>query len=211
MAFGIYVHWPFCAAKCPYCDFNSHVRARDRRSRLDERHRAANWNGRRSCRAMRARMVEVDLLWRRHAVSDDAAHAVAPVLDAIAQLWPMAHDVEITLESNPASADAARFRDYRAAGVNRLSLGVQALNDADLKFLGRLHNVAEAKAALAMAMADVRSRLARSHLCAAGANARAMARGTDAKRSRSAPSICRSISSPSSPRRRSPRSRAPAR
>ena len=79
--------------------------------------------------------------------------AVARVIDAIGQLWLLAPDAEITLESNPASAEAAHFRDYRAAGVNRVSLGVQALNDSDLKFLGRLHNVADAKAALAMAMA----------------------------------------------------------
>ncbi len=78
--------------------------------------------------------------------------AVGRVIDAIGRLWTLASDAEITLESNPASAEAARFRDYRAAGVNRVSLGVQALNDADLKFLGRLHNVAEAKSALAMAM-----------------------------------------------------------
>ena len=76
------------------------------------------------------------------------------MLDTIARLWRTANDVEITLEANPASADAARFADYRAAGVNRLSLGVQALNDADLKMLGRLHNVAEAKAALKLAMAN---------------------------------------------------------
>jgi putative oxygen-independent coproporphyrinogen III oxidase len=74
------------------------------------------------------------------------------ILEKIAALWPVSSAVEITLESNPASADAARFRDYRAAGINRLSLGVQALNDADLKFFGRLHDVAEAKAALALAM-----------------------------------------------------------
>ena len=83
----------------------------------------------------------------------------------------MANDVEITLESNPASADAARFADYRAAGVNRLSLGVQALNDADLKMLGRLHDVAEAKAALKLAHEEFRPRLARSDLCAARSDA----------------------------------------
>ena len=93
--------------------------------------------------------------------------SVGRMLDTIARLWPMANDVEITLEANPASADAARFADYRAAGVNRLSLGVQALNDADLKMLGRLHDVAEAKAALKLAMAQFRARLARSDLCAA--------------------------------------------
>jgi oxygen-independent coproporphyrinogen-3 oxidase len=79
--------------------------------------------------------------------------SVGTVIDAIARLWPVANDLEITLEANPASAEAAHFRDYRAAGVNRVSLGVQALNDADLKFLGRLHDTAEAKAALKMAMA----------------------------------------------------------
>jgi oxygen-independent coproporphyrinogen-3 oxidase len=79
--------------------------------------------------------------------------SAARILDKISRLWRMANDVEITLEANPASADAARFADYRAAGVNRLSLGMQALNDADLKFLGRLHNAAEARAALDLAMA----------------------------------------------------------
>ena len=83
----------------------------------------------------------------------------------IARLWPMANDVEITLEANPASADAARFADYRAAGVNRLSLGVQALNDADLKMLGRLHDVAEAKARAGAGDAQFRPRLAGSDLC----------------------------------------------
>src|SRR5204863_4337244 len=80
--------------------------------------------------------------------------ATGRVLAKIASLWPMANDAEITLEANPASADAARFADYRAAGINRISLGVQALNDTDLKKLGRLHDVAEAKAALALAMAN---------------------------------------------------------
>ncbi len=81
-----------------------------------------------------------------------SGHAAGRVIEAIARLWPVANDVEVTLESNPASADGTRFRDYRAAGVNRLSLGVQALNDPDLKALGRLHNAAEAKDALALAM-----------------------------------------------------------
>jgi oxygen-independent coproporphyrinogen-3 oxidase len=149
--FGIYVHWPFCAAKCPYCDFNSHVR-----SEIDE----AGW----------ANAIVRELEWTAQSQGDARPEvksvffgggtpslmrgaSTAAVLDTIAKLWPVARDVEITLESNPASADAARFRDYRAAGVNRLSLGVQALNDADLKFFGRLHNVAEAKQALAAAMA----------------------------------------------------------
>jgi putative oxygen-independent coproporphyrinogen III oxidase len=149
--FGIYVHWPFCAAKCPYCDFNSHVR-----SQIDE----AGW----------ADAIVKELEWTAQLQGDARPEvktiffgggtpslmrgtSTAMVLDAIARLWPVARDAEVTLESNPASADAGRFRDYRAAGVNRLSLGVQALTDSDLKFLGRLHNVAEAKRALAAAMA----------------------------------------------------------
>jgi putative oxygen-independent coproporphyrinogen III oxidase len=148
--FGIYVHWPFCAAKCPYCDFNSHVR-----SQIDD----LGW--------VSGILRELQFVAELQGVSRPAVEtiffgggtpslmrgqSVAKVLDTIAKLWPMAPDVEITLESNPASADAERFRDYRNAGVNRLSLGVQALSDADLRALGRLHNVAEAKAALRLAM-----------------------------------------------------------
>ena len=150
MAFGIYVHWPFCAAKCPYCDFNSHVR-----SAIDEE----GW----------VAAIGRELEWTAKAQGEDrpivetiffgggtpslmSGKSTARILDKIARGWRMANDVEITLEANPASADAARFADYRAAGVNRLSLGVQALNDTDLKALGRLHNAEEAKAALALAM-----------------------------------------------------------
>jgi putative oxygen-independent coproporphyrinogen III oxidase len=150
MSFGVYVHWPFCAAKCPYCDFNSHVR-----TSIDE----SGW----------LVAIEKQLEWTAAAQGDDrpivetiffgggtpslmAGKSVGRILDKISRTWRMTNDVEITLEANPASADAARFADYKAAGVNRLSLGVQALNDADLKALGRLHNAAEAKAALAMAM-----------------------------------------------------------
>ena len=150
MSFGIYVHWPFCAAKCPYCDFNSHVR-----TAIDE----DGW--------VDALLSELE--WVRRSQGDNApvartvffgggtpslmrGRAVGRVLEKIAALWPMANDVEVTLEANPASADAARFADYAAAGVNRVSLGIQALNDADLKALGRLHDVAEARAALALAL-----------------------------------------------------------
>lgn len=148
--FGIYVHWPFCAAKCPYCDFNSHVR-----SEIDDmawaRAIARELEYVASLRSDGRPIVET-VFFGGGTPSLMSGKAAGTVLDAIARLWPMANDVEITLEANPASADAARFRDYRAAGINRVSLGVQALNDADLKFLGRLHDVAEAKAALAMAM-----------------------------------------------------------
>lgn len=148
--FGLYIHWPFCAAKCPYCDFNSHVRPA-----IDE----TGW-----CNAILAEMAHVAALQgeTRPVVetiffgggtpSLMSGASAGRILDGAKRLWPWANDVEITLEANPASADASRFSDYRAAGVNRVSLGVQALNDADLKFLGRLHNLAEAKAALALAM-----------------------------------------------------------
>jgi oxygen-independent coproporphyrinogen-3 oxidase len=148
--FGIYVHWPFCAAKCPYCDFNSHVRAKvDEDSWLDgivrELEWIADWQG-------ADRPIVQTIFFGGGTPSLMSGKAVGGVIDKIARLWRMSNDVEITLESNPASAEAQRFADYRKCGVNRVSLGVQALNDADLKMLGRLHNVAEAKAALSMAM-----------------------------------------------------------
>jgi putative oxygen-independent coproporphyrinogen III oxidase len=148
--FGIYIHWPFCAAKCPYCDFNSHVRTQIDESAwvkgiARELHHVAALQG-------GVRPTVQTIFFGGGTPSLMHGDSVAAVLDAIVELWPVARDVEVTLESNPASADAQRFRNYRAAGVNRLSLGVQALNDADLKALGRLHDVAEAKAALALAM-----------------------------------------------------------
>jgi oxygen-independent coproporphyrinogen-3 oxidase len=148
--FGIYVHWPFCAAKCPYCDFNSHVRSEFdetlwSRAIVQELEWVATQQG-------NNRPVVESIFFGGGTPSLMSGAAVARVIDAIGRLWSLAPNAEITLESNPASAEAARFRDYRAAGVNRVSLGVQALNDADLKFLGRLHNVADAKSALAMAM-----------------------------------------------------------
>ncbi len=148
--FGIYVHWPYCAAKCPYCDFNSHVRASIDESKWTQAIiRELEW-----VRAAQDRLVpEVKTVFFGGGTpSLMPAKAVESVVDTIAHLWSVASDTEITLEANPASADAARFRDYRTAGINRVSLGVQAFNDADLKFLGRLHNVGEAKSALKMAM-----------------------------------------------------------
>ncbi len=149
--FAVYVHWPFCAAKCPYCDFNSHVRTQiDESGWIDAILKELEWTAQLQGAD---RPIVRTVFFGGGTPSLMQGRSVAAVLDKIASLWRTANDVEVTLESNPASADAERFRDYRAAGVNRLSLGVQALNDADLKFLGRLHDVAEAKAALAMAMA----------------------------------------------------------
>jgi oxygen-independent coproporphyrinogen-3 oxidase len=147
--FGIYVHWPFCAAKCPYCDFNSHVRAKiEEDSWVDgivhELEYTAALQG-------EDRPVVSTVFFGGGTPSLMSGRAVGRVIDTIRRLWRTTNDIEITLESNPASADAERFADYRAVGVNRLSLGVQALNDADLKMLGRLHNVEEAKRALSLA------------------------------------------------------------
>ncbi len=148
--FGIYVHWPFCAAKCPYCDFNSHVRQQiDEAGWIDAIVRELEWTAQQQGAD---RPIVETIFFGGGTPSLMQGKSVARTLDTIARTWRMANDVEITLESNPASADATRFADYRAAGVNRLSLGVQALNDHDLKMLGRLHNVAEAKTALALAM-----------------------------------------------------------
>ena len=151
MSFGVYVHWPFCAAKCPYCDFNSHVRtAINQEGWVDGIVAELDW----VAQHQSERPVVETIFFGGGTPSLMSGQSVGRILQKIAALWPMANDPEITLEANPASADAARFADYRAAGVNRVSLGVQALNDADLKKLGRLHDVAEAKAALKMAMAN---------------------------------------------------------
>jgi len=146
--FALYVHWPFCLAKCPYCDFNSHVRG----AAIDEarfvaafgaeiRHRAALAPG----RTVRS------IFFGGGTPSLMRPQTVQAILDAIAGAWSVAPDAEITLEANPTSVEAGRFRGYRAAGVNRLSIGVQALNDPDLQALGRRHSVAEALAALKVA------------------------------------------------------------
>lgn len=149
--FGIYVHWPFCAAKCPYCDFNSHVRAAlDAEGWAAAIVRELEWV--RNAQGVAAPAVQ-SVFFGGGTPSLASGKAIATILDAIARLWTLSPNIEITLEANPASAEAARFRDYRKAGVNRLSLGVQALRDSDLKFLGRLHTVEDAKAALKAAMA----------------------------------------------------------
>jgi len=146
-ALGVYVHWPFCLSKCPYCDFNSHVR-----ERIDE----ARWRA--------ALLAEIDRAAPRFAGRQIATiffgggtpslmqpATVAAVIDRLAAHWPLEPDVEITLEANPTSVEAGRFAGFRTAGVNRVSLGVQALDDKALRFLGRGHDAAQARAALALA------------------------------------------------------------
>ncbi|WP_371055873.1 radical SAM family heme chaperone HemW [Rhodosalinus sp. K401] len=145
--FGLYVHWPFCAAKCPYCDFNSHV-SRD----IDQ----GRWR--------RAYLAEIDRVGRLTAdrrldtvffgggtPSLMDPDLVAAILDRVRRTWKTDETLEVTLEANPTSVEAGRFRAYGAAGVTRLSMGVQALNDEDLARLGRQHSAAEARAAFDVA------------------------------------------------------------
>ena len=142
--FGVYVHWPFCAAKCPYCDFNSHVRyggidkARFLAAYLAELAHFAE--------ASPGRTV-TSVFFGGGTPSLMAPQVTGAILEAIAGHWTLDEDAEITLEANPTSVEAENFKGYAAAGVNRLSLGIQALDDASLKSLGRLHTAAEAKAA----------------------------------------------------------------
>jgi oxygen-independent coproporphyrinogen-3 oxidase len=147
-AFGIYVHWPFCAAKCPYCDFNSHVRHEP----PDEARFAASIARELEHFASATRGRQVTSVFLGGGTPSLMRPAtVEAVLEAIARYWNVAPDAEITLEANPGSAEADRFRGYRAAGVNRLSLGVQSLDDSALKALGRIHDSAEARRAVEMA------------------------------------------------------------
>ncbi|TWG91342.1 oxygen-independent coproporphyrinogen-3 oxidase [Mesorhizobium sp. J18] len=146
--FGVYVHWPFCAAKCPYCDFNSHVRYQP----VDQQRFVAAFE--REMAIMRARTGprEVTSIFIGGGTpSLMRPETVERILNAVAANWAVPAGIEVTLEANPSSVEAERFRGYRAAGVNRVSLGVQALNDADLRFLGRLHSVAEAVHAIELA------------------------------------------------------------
>jgi len=144
---ALYIHWPFCVSKCPYCDFNSHVR-----DTVDD----AAW-----CAALLADMsYEAALTSGRKLTSIFFGggtpslmppSTVAALIDAAERHWGFANDVEITLEANPSSVEAARFADLAAAGVNRVSLGLQSLDDAALTFLGRAHSVAESLYALGIA------------------------------------------------------------
>lgn len=146
--FGIYIHWPFCAAKCPYCDFNSHVRV----TSIDEKRFVAAFAQELSFQKDRSGSQEVrSIFFGGGTPSLMSAATIGALLDAISSRWTLSSNVEITMEANPTSVEASRLRAYRDAGINRLSLGVQAMNDYDLKMLGRLHSADEAKAAVKMA------------------------------------------------------------
>jgi oxygen-independent coproporphyrinogen-3 oxidase len=147
-AFGVYVHWPFCLSKCPYCDFNSHVR----HTAIDEERFAHAFAREIATTAARVPGRTVTSIFLGGGTpSLMKPQTVGAVLDAIGQHWSVDSGVEVTLEANPTSVEATRFAGYRAAGVNRVSLGVQALDDASLKALGRLHSAQEALDAVAIA------------------------------------------------------------
>ena len=150
--FAVYLHWPFCLSKCPYCDFNSHVR-----ERIDE----AQWQaGLLTALDRQARFLgefapdrkQVDSIFFGGGTPSLMSPAtVAAVLDRLGQHFSLAADIEITLEANPTSIEAGKFRDFRSAGINRVSVGIQALENSALKFLGRAHDADQAKAAIALA------------------------------------------------------------
>jgi putative oxygen-independent coproporphyrinogen III oxidase len=147
-AFGVYVHWPFCLSKCPYCDFNSHVR----HTAIDEERFARAFAQEIATTAERVPGREVSSIFLGGGTpSLMRPETVGAILDAIGQHWRVAKDAEVTLEANPTSVEATRFAGYRTAGVNRVSLGVQALDDASLKELGRLHTAREALDAVKIA------------------------------------------------------------
>ena len=145
--FGLYVHWPFCQAKCPYCDFNSHVV-----SGVDQQRWASALTSeiRRYADETGPRVLD-SIFFGGGTPSLMTPETVATVIDTARASWLSSNDLEITLEANPTSVEASRFDGYARAGVNRVSIGVQALNDPDLKALGRLHSASEAKVAVDIA------------------------------------------------------------
>ena len=145
--FGLYVHWPFCAAKCPYCDFNSHVtktvdHTAWRKAFVSEIERTGQLTKGRVLRSVFFGGGTPSLM---------EPATVAAIMGAVHRNWPVANDLEVTLEANPTSVEAGKFSDFRAAGVNRVSMGIQALNDPDLRKLGRMHTAAEGLAAFDIA------------------------------------------------------------
>ncbi len=146
--FGIYVHWPFCASKCPYCDFNSHVR----KAPIDQPRFVKAFQAELATMAARTPGRTVSSIFFGGGTPSLMEPAtVGAILDAIGSHWDVAPDAEITLEANPTSVEADRFEGFRKAGINRVSLGVQAMNDADLQALGRTHSVADALRAVDIA------------------------------------------------------------
>lgn len=145
--FGIYIHWPFCAAKCPYCDFNSHVRKSVDQSRWLSAIRLELKNN-----AIRTKGRTVNTIFFGGGTpSLMEPETVAGIIKEISKLWVLALDIEISLEANPTSVEAQKFSDFRKAGINRISMGIQSLRNDDLKALGRMHSVNEARKAFDIA------------------------------------------------------------
>ncbi len=145
--FGVYIHWPFCLHKCPYCDFNSHVSAKVDQGQWAT---ALVQEIERTAKLVPNRRVD-SIFFGGGTPSLMPASTVGSIIDTIHRVWGIKPGAEITLEANPTSVEAERFAAYAKAGVNRVSLGVQALNDPDLKALGRMHTVAEARQAFDIA------------------------------------------------------------
>ena len=145
--FAVYVHWPFCESKCPYCDFNSHVRERVDEAAWREALLGSleSWAGETPGRTVGS------VFFGGGTPSLMAPETAGAVLERVRALWPVADDLEVTLEANPGSVEAGRFRGFAGAGVNRLSLGVQSFRDGELAFLGRRHDARAARAALELA------------------------------------------------------------
>ena len=181
-AFGVYVHWPFCLSKCPYCDFNSHVR----HAGIDEARFVRAFEAEIAATAARTPGRTVSTIFFGGGTPSLMQPAtVGAILDAIGKHWTVAPDVEVTLEANPTSVEATRFRGYRAAGVNRVSLGVQALDDASLKAARPpAHRAGSARRRRDRAR-DLRALLVRPDLCAAAPDAGGVARRARARARRS--------------------------
>lgn len=145
--FGVYIHWPFCMHKCPYCDFNSHVSREIDQNRWRE---ALLSDIRRSAEELPDRQVDT-VFFGGGTPSLMPPETVAAVIEEIGRVWNLAPNAEISLEANPTSVEAGRFAGYADAGVNRVSMGIQSLRDADLKALGRMHSVSEARTAFDIA------------------------------------------------------------
>ena len=145
--FGIYIHWPFCEAKCPYCDFNSHVSRN-----IDQKQWLSSYliELERYHSALPDRVVQT-VFFGGGTPSLMHPSTVSAIIDKIRGLWPMVNDPEITLEANPSSVEAEKFKGFAQAGINRVSMGIQALDDADLKRLGRVHTLAQAQNAFDIA------------------------------------------------------------
>ena len=186
---ALYVHWPFCVSKCPYCDFNSHVRASHRPGRSGAKRCSPTSRTKRGL--LPGTDADLDLLRRRHAVADGPGDGRGGDRSPPPRALGASRRLEITLEANPNSVEAARFADLAAAGVNRLSLGLQSFDDQALRFLGRAHSAREGFSALEIAQTQFPPGQLRPHLRASRRHRGRAGRRRSARRLASAPATCR--------------------